>query len=137
MLKSMPIKLLSIIKNPIDFDLNNFFGFVLVEVTCPKGTKRPMLPLKYEGKTIYPTGTWVATYFSEELKAVLDLNLGYQIRVIEAHRYSKGDIFTKFVNHFYNIKRNSTGSQKFLAKLCLNSLYGMLFLRDRPTARSI
>ena len=81
-----------------------------------------MLPLKYEGKTIYPTGTWTGTYFSEELKAVLALNLGYQFNIIEAHRYSKGDIFTKFVNHFYDIKRNSTGSKKFLAKLCLNSL---------------
>ena len=56
---------------------------------------------------------------------MLALNLGYQFNIIEAHRYSKGDIFTKFVNHFYDIKRNSTGSKKFLAKLCLNSLYGM------------
>lgn len=36
----------------------------------------------------------------EEIKAVLDLNLGYQINIIEAHRYSRGDIFSKFVKHF-------------------------------------
>jgi len=54
-----------------NFKLDNFFGFLEVEVTAPKNLVIPLLPLKYQGKTIFPTGTWVGTYFSEELKAVL------------------------------------------------------------------
>ena len=54
-----------------NFKLDNFFGFLEVEVTAPKNLVIPLLPLKYQGKTIFPTGKWVGTYFSEELKAVL------------------------------------------------------------------
>jgi hypothetical protein len=32
---------------------------------------RPVLPFHKKGNTIYPVGTWYATYFSEELKAVV------------------------------------------------------------------
>ena len=135
MLSLMPLQLIEVIVNPVKLDLNNFFGFLRVEVTCPESCKRPMLPLRHEGKTIYPVGTWTGTYFSEELKAVLDLNLGYQFNILEAHRYSSGNIFDKFVNHFYEIKRNSSGSKKFISKLMLNCLYGMLFLRDREKNR--
>ena len=128
MLKDMPLKLIKIIKNSEllkDLNLDKFFGFLKVEVYCPNTVKRPMLPVKYNGKTIYPTGRWVATYFSEEIKAVLSLNLGYEIKIIEAHEYSKAKIFEKFVSYFYEIKKNSSGPKKYLAKLCLNSLYGM------------
>ena len=46
-----------------------------------------MLPVKYKGKTIYPTGKWNGTYFSEEIKAVLALNLGYKFKIIKGHRF--------------------------------------------------
>ena len=35
--------------------LANFFGFVKVEVTCTSAT--PVLPVKSNGKVVYPTGT--------------------------------------------------------------------------------
>lgn len=84
MLKAMPIKLLEIITNPLKLtklNLSTFYpaaGFLKVKVYCPHHVKRPMLPFKHEGKTIFPTGEWIATYFSEELKEVLKLNLGYK-----------------------------------------------------------
>ena len=106
-------------------DLDNFFGFLKVEVYCPPSLKRPVLPCRFEGKTIFHTGTWTATYFSEEIKAVLKLDLGYKFTVIEAHSYTKEYLFQGFIKHFYEIKKNSVGPAKFLAKLCLNSLYGM------------
>ena len=43
--------------------------------------------VKYKGKTIYPTGKWNGTYFSEEIKAVLALNLGYKFKIIKGHRF--------------------------------------------------
>ena len=102
-----------------------FFGFLKVQVYCPHHLKRPLLPVKHEGHTIFPTGTWIATYFSEEIKEVINLNLGYKFEIIEAHSYSKEYIFKEFVEHFFKIKRESKGADRYLAKLTLNSLYGM------------
>jgi hypothetical protein len=56
MCKPMPFDLIRkfIIKS--DFNLDDFFGFLKVEVNCPKSVKIPVLPCKYNGKTIFPTG---------------------------------------------------------------------------------
>lgn len=127
MLKVMPIKLLQIITNPSagNLDLNKFFGFLKVKVYCPSHLKRPLLPVKHEGHTIFPTGTWIATYFSEEIKEVMKLDLGYKFDILEAHAYSQEYIFKDFVEHFFKIKKESIGADRYLAKLTLNSLYGM------------
>jgi hypothetical protein len=103
-------------------NLKNFFGFIEVEVTCPTTMLRPVLPFKVDGKTIYPVGNWTAIYFSEELKAVQ--SLGYKFRLIRGYEFSKVDLFSKYVDHFFNIKRTSQGSEKAIAKLHLNALYG-------------
>lgn len=90
MLNDMP---LNIIKsyNQLEsksIDLNNFFGFIKVKVIVnyPKGVDskliNPMLACKYEGRTIFPYGTWIGTYFSEELKAMIPL--GYKFEILEA-----------------------------------------------------
>jgi hypothetical protein len=116
MLNDMPYDLV----NPTLINLSNrtldsFFGFAEVEVTCPTNMLRPVLPFHMNGKTIYPVGTWKGVYFSEELKAVV--KLGYQIRLIRGYEFTRTDLFTKYVNTFYEIKRTSTGSEKAIAKL--------------------
>lgn len=123
MLNPMPYdlvnnKLVNLSKRSLD----SFFGFCLVEVSCPLDMQRPVLPFHKDGKTIYPVGTWKGTYFSEELKAVT--KLGYQITLINGYEFTKANIFNKFVNHFYEIKKNSTGMTRDIAKLQLNNLYG-------------
>jgi DNA polymerase type B, organellar and viral len=118
----MPLNLIKFHRNMDNLTLNNFFGFVEVEVTCPTTMLRPVLPFKVDGKTIYPVGTWTAIYFSEELKAVQ--SLGYKFKLIRGYEFSKVDLFSKYVDHFFNIKRTSTGAQKGIAKLHLNALYG-------------
>ena len=85
--------------------LDDIFGFVKVIVKCPENLKRPVLPIKYKGKTIYPTGSWIGTYFTEELKEINRLNLGYSFQIIEAHTYTRGKIFNKFVEHFFEKKK--------------------------------
>ena len=132
MLNDMPLNLIERILDPERLkliDLDEFFGFVKVVVKCPKSVKRPMLPTNFNGKTIYPTGEWIGTYFSEELKAVskLNLNIRYTFYIIEAHSYSRVKLFNSFVVHFFAIKKDAKGVARFLAKLCLNSLYGMLY----------
>jgi len=80
MKKPMPFEFIKYYNNMIGINLMNFFGFCEVEVNCPKDMKRPVLPVKYKGKTIYPTGTWQGVYFSEELKDVI--KLGYIFKLI-------------------------------------------------------
>jgi hypothetical protein len=57
------------------------------------------------------------------LKALLDY--GYQFKLIRDYEFSKIDLFNDYVDHFYNIKKTSTGSKKFIAKMHLNQLYGI------------
>jgi hypothetical protein len=102
--------------------LDSFFGFAKVKIVCPLDMERPILPVHHEGKTIYPVGSWQGTQFSEELKAVV--KLGYQITLINGYEFTKSDLFSDYVNHFYNIKKNSSGVERNMAKLQLNNLYG-------------
>ena len=60
MLKPMPLNLIKTHKNLSSLSLENFkkfFGFVRCRVTTPKNILKPILPFKYQGKTIFPTGT--------------------------------------------------------------------------------
>jgi len=123
MLNDMPHDLI----NPNLINLSNrtlesFFGFAEVVVICPTNNLRPVLPFHLNGKTIYPVGTWKGVYFSEELKAVV--KLGYKITLIKGYEFTKVDLFKDYVNTFYEIKRTSSGSEKAIAKLLLNNLYG-------------
>jgi hypothetical protein len=56
------------------------------------------------------------------LKAVE--KLGYQITLIRGHEFSKIDLFSGFIHHFHEIKKNSSGVEREMAKLQLNNLYG-------------
>jgi hypothetical protein len=123
MLNPMPYDLIT--PNLIDLSnrtLESFFGFAEVRIYCPNTVFRPVLPFHFEGKTVYPRGTWRGVYFSEELKAVE--KLGYQITLIRGYEFTKADLFSDFVNTFYEVKRTSTGAEKMIAKLLLNNLYG-------------
>ena len=96
-----------------------------------------MLPVKYKGKTIYPTGKWNGTYFSEEIKAVLALNLGYKFKIIKGHRFllrpQRDNIFAEYIKDLYKVKQYSKGSEKLIVKLLLNSLYGIFGRRIEIT----
>jgi hypothetical protein len=57
MLKPMPLNLIKTYKNMEEvLDFNNFFGFVKCKVITPKDLIKPILPFKYQGKTIFPLG---------------------------------------------------------------------------------
>jgi hypothetical protein len=134
MLKPMPHKLLGIINEMRNINLEDFFGFCLAEVTTPKIIKIPLLPYKFNGKTIFPTGSWIGVYFSEELKTVS--KHGYKINLIKGYEFSKLDLFTNYVNHFYLIKKNSEGAERWIAKMHLNGLYG-IFGRRKDLIQTI
>lgn len=93
-----------------------------MEVTSPKQLIYPLLINRSDGLAIHPLGKFVGTYFSEELKAVIAA--GYKIKLISGYEFSKVNIFTDYINHFYNIKKISKGAERFISKLHLNTLYG-------------
>jgi hypothetical protein len=124
MLKPMPHLMIKYHNNLSKVQLNDFFGFCLAKVTCPNDILRPILPYKAEDdRTIYPIGTWIGTYFSEELKAVVEQ--GYKVELLSGYEFSKEYIFKDYVEHFYNKKKMSTGAERFIAKMHLNQLYGI------------
>ncbi len=124
MMQAMPYELIRKVKIfENNFNLNSFFGFLKVEVNSSKDIKIPLLPCKYQGKTIYPTGSWTGVYFSEELKAVVPQ--GYKFKFLEGYEFSKIDLFSEYVNHFYEKKRNSMGAERYISKMHLNQLYGI------------
>jgi hypothetical protein len=124
MCQFMPFEIIREHKN-LDLFLNentDLFGFFEAECYIPKSNK-PMLPFKYKDKTIYPYGSWVGVYFSEEMKSLL--KYGYKFKLIRGYEFSKIDLFTEYVKYFYNIKRTTSGPSKFIAKMHLNQLYGI------------
>jgi hypothetical protein len=53
-------------------------------------------------------------YFTEELKAIV--KYGYKVELIKVYSFSKANIFTKYIEFFYNIKKFATGPLRFIAK---------------------
>jgi hypothetical protein len=105
----MPFEIVKFYHNMRFIKLENFFGFCLAQIYCPKNI-RPVLPYRYEGKTIHPTGSWIGVYFSEELKAVQ--KLGYEITLIKGYEFTKLDLFSNYIKHFYSIKKKFYRSSK-------------------------
>ena len=123
MKQPIPYKLIRYYKDLSNYNLNQFFGFLEVEVETPKNILKPLLPYRYEGETIFPIGNWKGIYFSEELKALI--KYGYKFKLIRGYEFSKIDLFSDYVDHFYNLKKTSEGPLKFIAKMQLNQLYGI------------
>lgn len=74
-------------------------------------------------------------YFSEEIKDVL--KIGYVISKIKvAKKFSKAYIFNDYVKEMYARKSRATGPERLVAKLLLNSLYG-LFGRRQELLKTI
>lgn len=122
MLQPMPLQFT---KETAIESLDNFFGFVEVEVSLPAHVERPLLPVKHDGKTIFPTGTWTATYFSEELKAAKELIPQYEYKFIKGYSFTATtDLFSGYVNDLYTVKQRASGAERWIAKLLLNNLYG-------------
>ncbi len=119
-----------------DIKLENFFGFALAEIHCPDSVPLPLLPYKdpETNRTIHPKGNWKGVYYSEELKAVS--KIGYQIKLLEGIEFSQFRPFDEYIDHFYDLKKNSTGGTRFIAKMQLNQLYG-IFGRRQELIRSI
>jgi hypothetical protein len=102
----------------------NKLGYYYCRVSVPESEYIPLLPYRAkDGKLLFPSGSWSGWYYSPEVAKAIDL--GYDIKVLKGYTFSNTDyIFKNFVGHYYDIKKNSSGAKRFIAKLILNSLYG-------------
>jgi hypothetical protein len=123
MCKPLPGTLKKVHKDFNNIKLEDFFGFIKCEITIDSNVLKPMVPFKYGGKTIFPTGEIKGTYFSEELKAFSKLD-GYSIKLLSGYEFEKVYYFNSYINDFFNQKKISKGAERFIAKMHLNQLYG-------------
>jgi hypothetical protein len=123
MMQPVPHKVIGKHNDLSGVNVKDFKGFVLAKVTSPEYIRNPIVALKYDGRTIYPKGTWYGVYFADYLAKAQDY--GYKVDLIYGIEFSYKKLFEDYIKHFYEIKKNSTGSLRYLAKLQLNSLYGM------------
>lgn len=89
-------------------------------------TDEPVYAVRWEGKAIFPVGNFTAYVCTGGLKYAVDRN--HLISVDEMAVYRQGDIFTPFVEYFYDLrneyKKADNKIMEQTAKYLLNSLYG-------------
>jgi len=124
----MPVGVPTAFEGDISLIEKNPFGFFEVEIEAPLGLHAPILQTKLKSgnlhRTVAPVGTWVGTYFSEELKEALIL--GYKYKILRGYLFDRENIFKEFVLELYTSKEKSEkGSAEYIIyKTLLNSLYG-------------
>lgn len=121
MCNPMPIEYLGEVEGT-KVKLEDIFGFAEAQIVTPDNLDVPLLPFKVNNETLHPVGSWIGVYFSEELKAVE--KYGYKIELIKVYNFRKRDIFTNYIEFFYNIKKVAKGPLRLIAKMHLNQLYG-------------
>jgi len=84
------------------FNIDNFFGFLEVEVIAPENLNRPFLVHKQGELLLAPVGKWEGVYFSEEIKYAL--TLGYTFKYLRGVQFDKGPVFESFVDAIYNLR---------------------------------
>lgn len=122
-----------IISNVNQFNIEDFFGFIEVEVETPNDIYFPVLThnIKNHG-LIAPLGKWRGVYFSEEIKYAL--KFGYKFKYIKGYSFSKISPFKDYVNDIYNKRINSNNkSLNLVYKLLLNTLYGRLGMKSNKS----
>jgi hypothetical protein len=122
MMGELPYKIVQKHKDLSSVNVKDFKGFVTAKVTSPKDIKHPIVSHHENGKTIYPVGSWTGVYFADYLAKAQ--TYGYKIELIDGIEFEYTNLFSDYINHFYEIKKSSKGALRYLAKLKLNSLYG-------------
>lgn len=114
------------IKGIVSSFKENELGIYKLEVECPKNIHIPLLGINHNGKYIFPTGKFSGYFCSPEINKAI--SLGYKIKVKSGYIFeNKGKMFAPFVDHFYNLRKNTQDSvEKIIYKDILNHLYGRL-----------
>lgn len=113
-------------------------GMASVEIESPKSLEIPYLPAKFEGKLVFPLGTWQGIYTNFELRAAK--SLGYRIgKVYRAITFFETfNPFSEYIEKMYSSRmlvqaeKDDLLSQTF--KDLMNHLYGKFAQKNETTA---
>ena len=125
----LPVKFVRwIVPGKESLNVCEFFGFLEISIFIPTYLNIGPLPIRFNGKLIFPVGELYGVFFSEEVKFALEL--GAVIRnIYSGAEYLGAFIFTNFVTHFFEKKNLSEGVSVYIYKLILNSLYGRFAMK--------
>lgn len=137
MLSAMPtgeaIELEGLNEQAIYENAKQYTGIVECDVEIPDDCYLPPLPVRHEGKLIFPTGKLRGVWDAAEL-ALLPLVGG---RILETRRslwFENTPVFNRFVKTLYKFrdKRSPTWTKgmDFVAKILLNSAYGKFAMKE-------
>jgi len=121
--------------------LDSMFGFIEAYVECPQSIKKPFLPYRNkDGTLLFPTGTFVGVYYSEELKYAKEI--GYTIIPICGYLFEEMESpFKGYVNSLFesrsNAKKMGNNALSFVYKLLMNSFYGRFGINPQSTKTEI
>lgn len=121
-----PTKLVTRKKHITVDELQRFTERYLVIARVTVSPNEPVFPMKLAGALVFPVGTFQTVLSTPEL--LYACNHGYIQDVHEANLYDAGDLFSSYVDYFYqkrlDAKRSGDKVRNELYKLFLNSLYG-------------
>lgn len=124
MLNPLPCGSKGIWATGFDFDNPDIVGFIEVTAECPKDLHIPLLPVKIDGKLIFPGGKFKGVYFSAEVKEAI--RLGYKIEIHRALMFPAAPYLKDYALHTWNLRHDNPGKNPVnqTAKLLGNGLYG-------------
>lgn len=147
---NLPIKFSNTIANPYVDECEIICEFNYVIADCVITTTEPFAPIKWNKnnykihqecyepqgrKLIFPIGTYRTYLHHDEFLYALQNNLVTHVNA--CYLYHKGNIFTEYVDFFNQLKiqagEDDNQSQRLMAKLFLNSLYGKFAQLFRDT----
>ena len=112
---------------------HTFEGFIECDIDIPK-MYLPPLPYVWKNKLTFPYGKLHGVWTLREIEYAEKLGGKIEkIYKVVTFEYLE-DLFSEYVDKFFNIKNTSKGAKKFVAKLLLNTLYGKFGMkRERET----
>lgn len=120
MVRDMPIGKPWFTKKPKEDDLA--FCQAIVEVPkmyCPPLPYRQKTKTSQVSKLLFPTGKLKGTWSYDELKLAEDMNC--KVKYIKSLVFQGCDLFSKYVNELYKMKKNNKDNCKgFISKILMN-----------------
>ncbi len=121
-----PVKLIKTEYRQTPDQINRRLKHKLLVARCDIETKIPCVPLKHDGKLIFPIGRFSTVLNTPEIEFALKHATIHKFT--DVCIYKKADLFSSFVDYFHKLKTesdlNGTTSSRLFAKLMMNSLYG-------------
>lgn len=124
--KEMPTKLIGHYRRIDIHDLSHWINDYCVTAKVIIETDLPVFPVVFDDRLIFPTGRFVATLSTPEIRYALDHMLIRKVFAVNV--YEKAILFKDYVDYFYAYRNQcrdlGNDADAHNAKILLNSLFG-------------